>query len=431
MDGATASTTFKPAPTSRPANGGPRKLDALTGARFVAALYVVLYHSARTMLLPVPLLGSMIQSAAACMSFFFILSGFVLGYGNHERALDRRDFYINRLCRIYPVYLIALLLALPRFILDISGSHHFGTGLGALISAPLLLHSWLPNTATAWNAPGWSVSVEAFFYAVFPFCLYWFPAKRLSGLFVSLAALWALVLLPPFLYWQINPNNLNDMSVAAHESFSKLEAGGWLGVVLHNPLFHLPEFVAGIVLSRIFHRTRDVAQRFSNWAFWPAAIAMVAACAGGLGVAYPIFHNGLLLPVFLVLIYCLAVPPRAIEALLGSRAMVILGDASYPIYILQHPVSTLFKAAWYVVTGVLLAGTYTSWLALLFYTTLLCAISVGLSVWVDPPLRRHAKTYVSRFFRPQFTTEHSQRRADPLLDLRSIPSAKSRRMHAS
>src|SRR5690606_13747647 len=118
------------------------------------------------------------------------------------------------------------------------------------------------------------------------------------------------------------------------------EAEAWLGILLHNPLLHLCEFLAGIVLSRIFHLNRDHAGRISNWLFVPATGLLIAACTWGLAIPYPLFHNGLLVPLFLILVYCLAAPPAIIGAVLGSRLFVILGEASYPIYILQHPIST-------------------------------------------------------------------------------------------
>ena len=41
-------------------------------------------------------------------------------------------------------------------------------GHSARPGSSLLLHAWTPLTVFAWNTPGWSVSAEAFFYALFP-----------------------------------------------------------------------------------------------------------------------------------------------------------------------------------------------------------------------------------------------------------------------
>ena len=91
------------------------RIDALTSMRFFAAMYVVLFHSVT---------GFAVRQHASkwlvlflghgylAVSLFFILSGFVLTYNYAERwgKVTFRDFMLARLARIYPVYLLALLL---------------------------------------------------------------------------------------------------------------------------------------------------------------------------------------------------------------------------------------------------------------------------------------------------------------------------------
>src|SRR5260370_6407765 len=49
------------------------------------------------------------------VSFFFVLSGFILVYTYAGREIDNRDFYRARFARIYPAYLFSLLISLPFF----------------------------------------------------------------------------------------------------------------------------------------------------------------------------------------------------------------------------------------------------------------------------------------------------------------------------
>ena len=112
------------------------------------------------------------------VSFFFVLSGFILVYTYAGREIDKRDFYQARFARIYPAYLFspAALVAVfllrrienARPVLRIRGAP-LRPGDRSLVL--LLLQAWLPAAALSWNAVAWSLSVEAFFYAIFPSAL--------------------------------------------------------------------------------------------------------------------------------------------------------------------------------------------------------------------------------------------------------------------
>src|SRR5437588_2823026 len=101
-----------------PAKFQANKLHALTGIRFFAAMHVVIFH-ARHVFVFMPLwFRHIINTGDVAVSFFFILSGFVLSYtylqpGGEFRG-TRREFWAARLARIYPVYLLAFLMFFPR-----------------------------------------------------------------------------------------------------------------------------------------------------------------------------------------------------------------------------------------------------------------------------------------------------------------------------
>ena len=112
-----------------------------------------------------------------------MLSGFVLTWSTAERTISKRDFYARRFARIYPAHLITwaavLLLA--------AGGVMAGASVGTAFLNLLLLHAWTPGIEHYFsvNGPSWSISTEAFFYAMFPWLLPLIGGRHLARWFVS------------------------------------------------------------------------------------------------------------------------------------------------------------------------------------------------------------------------------------------------------
>ena len=130
-------------------SGGSAKLDALTSMRLVAVLVVVVYHARGSLLL----LSVMVPGAEA-VSFFFVLSGFILAYAYHKRSYSLRGFYLARLARILP----ASVLSIAVFILLINSSLT-SLSLPITMANLLLIQSAIPIPAYyfALNAVLWRV----------------------------------------------------------------------------------------------------------------------------------------------------------------------------------------------------------------------------------------------------------------------------------
>jgi len=141
-------------------------LPRLTALRAFAALFVFTYHMqlfgvAYNNVMP-------FRIGYAGVSFFFILSGFVLTWSAAPET-TRRDFYRHRLARIYPTYLVMLGVAY-LFPFQSTPEHVALTTISAL----LLVQAWAPHsvpTVYAVNPVSWSLSCEAFFYTFLPFLL--------------------------------------------------------------------------------------------------------------------------------------------------------------------------------------------------------------------------------------------------------------------
>jgi peptidoglycan/LPS O-acetylase OafA/YrhL len=123
--------------------------------------------------------------------------------------------------------------------------------------------------------------------------------------------------------------------------------GFWLGALRYDPVVRLPEFVIGIVLGRLY-LDDDVRARLDSRASalsLAAAGALVVAFSRSFAFPYPLFHNGLLAPLFAVLIIALAGGRGPLAALLSTRPLVALGEASYSLYVIHVPLLVFWVKA--------------------------------------------------------------------------------------
>ena len=302
-------------------------LPGLTALRFFAASFVLLFH-----LFPLTpaaaahpsVLQRVLNAGFTGVSCFFVLSGFILAY-THPQVRDRAAFFRARFARIYPLYLLAFLLALPVFLKQIllTGPR---SQLWAIPADLLLLQNWFPSLALAINTPAWTLSCEAFFYLLFPWLIGQSWLRRTHPLTLVLL-LWAVQLLPPvFADFWIIPHH------AAWAPF--------LRDLLFLPLLRLGEFLAGIVLGLAFLR-RQTDPACASTASYPWFVWIsLALCFGFLSLNLRLPHetvrNGLMLGPYCLLIWALATTPTR---LLASAPLQLGGEISYGVYLLQVPAS--------------------------------------------------------------------------------------------
>ncbi|WP_224364788.1 acyltransferase family protein [Hyalangium versicolor] len=369
-------------------------LDALTGLRFWAALYVVVFHFGGGWFEGTPgWMVSIYQSGYVSVGLFFVLSGFVLAYSylgpEGRMKAAPRAFWAARLGRVYPVYVLALVLLAPHVIAGSMAANTVWVSAAKLAvgggSALLLVHAWLPPAALYWNPPGWSVAVEAFFYALFPAATAVLAKLRLQRFLLALVALWGLGLLPSLVYLGLDPDG-QPASIVAR--------GTWLTVLEFNPVLRLPEFLMGVVLGRFFLREAPTHKGSGAWMAAGAALLTLGATAASAHLPFALMHNALLAPVHALLVYGLARGGGALGWFLSRPFMVRLGAASYALYILEHPV-------WVAVNS--LAESLAPWVELraprpLFavYLPLVVGASLLCHRWVEAPMRE----WVRRVLQP-------------------------------
>ncbi|GBU16197.1 MULTISPECIES: acyltransferase [Methylobacterium] len=363
----------------RPAHPRVEPLPALTSLRFLAAVYVVAFHYDRYYFAAAPRLD-VIGLGFTGVTFFFVLSGFILAYnycGVDLSAPEARGrFYRARLARVYPLFLLSLALHLPWFAGWVMKSEPPLQGLMAsgAVLAPLGLHAWLPGAACSLNCPSWSISVEIFFYALFPVLLPLVLRRPSRALFATLA-LWGGLAAIATLVWS---------AYGAGVSLIEPEPGGLLPVlaaqfIKYFPLMHLPEFMAGLLLFTLWQRVRP-----------PVPVLLALSAAGfaatlALMHAAPqaVVHNGLSILAWGPLILAGA---GMRGGPLCARPLVFLGKVSFALYLLHIPVyaalNTIDRA---VLHGALLAHP---WLGATVASLAALAAATLAHLLVEEPARR-------------------------------------------
>lgn len=317
-------------------------LPALTGVRFFAALAVLLSHFNERNLIGVPEhVLSFLDGGRTAVSLFFVLSGFVLVYNYQGRLNDagqRRKYFFNRLARIFPVVVLALALAsvgvayallnpdqglmLEWYALD----SHVPVFLAASFLAQLTMTTgWLPSASLnqPWNGPAWSISCEVFFYALFPWLLAKMTRLRQSRLALVLAGAYAFQL----------------VFILVARQFAPAGQRGFL--VSQFPVTHLFEFLIGMAAALWFARTgREwLAQRGRRAGLLAASLAAIAVISW-LRPVDPAYF--LLSPLFAALVVSLAAAPCDRPGWLGWKPMVLLGEASFSLYMIHIPLVYLY-----------------------------------------------------------------------------------------
>ncbi len=324
-------------------------LSPLTSLRFLAALWVVAYHYTLEFrftslrqeigyeLGPHNPIDFLLLQGHLAVDFFFLLSGFILAYtytSTHNSLRGgARGFWVARLARIYPVYLLGLALSMWTVL---GGRFNPLDVITSITAHIFLVHAWFP-TLLDLNQPSWSLSVEAFFYALFPLLLPLFARRSLRGvraLFLGSLLVFAMLILAMFV-------------ASSQPSIASLP--GWRTISRYNPLLSLPEFTAGMALGLLFIRRGErttLSRKPSGLRMDLVAIAVtIGLCAVLIGIYKLHIPTYLVdteapfaLPFLAALVYALAIQRGLIVSLLSRPVMVWLGEISYGIYIVHVPV---------------------------------------------------------------------------------------------
>jgi peptidoglycan/LPS O-acetylase OafA/YrhL len=304
----------------------PKRLDALTGLRCFAAVNIVFFHFSNPQWFG--WLAPVVNAGYVSVSYFILLSGFVLAYNYSARAregqLDTKRFYKARFTRIYPIYFLSILLSVNMLAKE-WGAHSHGMYWTGLVLTPLLLQGWIPDIATFLNTPAWTMSAEAFYYAIFPWMARWKRPTHPGWHILKMTGIWILGMLPGALYMFFNPDSI------AHPD--RWSYGPWLQALKYTPYAHLASFIFGVMLAEL-----DEVMPRRSWVRFILGIGGFAGiygllCLGPL-VPYAIIHDGLLMPLFACIVLGLA-GENPLSRLLGAKPLVFVGEASFCLYLLH------------------------------------------------------------------------------------------------
>lgn len=323
--------------------------NILDGLRGVAALTVVWFHIFEAF--ATSHIDQRINHGYLAVDFFFILSGFVMGYAYDDRwkSMSVKDFIKRRLIRLHPMVVIGALIGVAMFytqgcsVWDVSK-----ISLGMLILATILNAFMIPVTTGSeirgvgemypLNGPTWSLFFEYIGNILYVFIIRKLSTKVLSGL-VGAAGIGLAI----FAIW----GPYGDICVGYSMTGDNM-LGGLLRLLF--------AFSAGLLMSRVFKPMRGEGNGLSakikrgvvSYAFWLGAAAIVILSAiPRIGGAEKLWMNGLydtfcFAVAFPLLVYIGA--SGETKSRFTTRLNKFLGDISYPLYMVHYPFIYLYYA---------------------------------------------------------------------------------------
>lgn len=312
--------------------------EILDGLRGVAAIMVIIFHLFETHSLGNHLI-QIINHGYLAVDFFFMLSGFVIGYAYDDRwdKMTLGTFFKRRIIRLHPMVIMGSIVGAALFYFQQSScfSQIEHTSVGALLLIMLLGCTLLP-LPLKWDVRGWTEMhplngpAWSLYYEYIANILYALFIRRFNK--IALTAL--VVIAACFTVYRSLTAPMGDM------------VGGWalnweqqyVGFVrLMYPFF------GGLLLSRLGWLIR-----IKKRAFWYCALIIIVILSiPRLGGEEHYWMNGLYESFCIIFIFPIIVSMGAGGKVTGkysSRICKFLGDISYPIYITHYPLIYIYTA---------------------------------------------------------------------------------------
>lgn len=351
------------------------RLEQLTFIRFIAAIAVVIHHFGMS-IFPFNniILYKIFKQGDLGVSFFFFLSGFVMiiAYQNKNK-IDFFDYIKNRFARIYPVFLLAAALIFINKI--VQGDEYLN--IKGLFLHLTMLHAWIPGYQLSYNIASWTLSVEFFFYFLFPFLFNSFYTNKqvkFSRILSFTLIIWIitqiiLVLFKPNLFF-----NFEGIAFLYKE------------VLRLFPLMHLNQFLVGNLFGLLF--LKYGVKAIKNYDIQIIALTSILLLVLILNPDINLF-GGLILVVFAPLVYFIACNNGFLTKISNYKFLIFLGEISYGIYILQYPIYYLTKY-FYKTYNNNYIGDGLKFYIMIFLLILVSSLSY---LYIEKPLREKIKRF--------------------------------------
>lgn len=311
------------------------RIESLTFFRFIAAFIVVIYHIGKGTWFT-DMFGKFVIAGPEMVTFFFVLSGFVMVLSQIKKEnFSIKKYYYGRLARIFPVYLLGLLIIMP-----------FKYGVNPISNNTSLflnltfLQGWISPYPLSFNSPSWSVSVEMFFYATFPLLMFFAnKAKpKPENLLLFSLLIWAFT--QYILINLLNSSFYQGFLTTSHD------------LIYYFPLSHFCSFFLGFSVAYYFMNS-TFKEKLSNrklsvflcfFVLWLLYFCIIKEqfVKDYFALNLP-FSSSLLAPIFAIVIIVIAASSNIITYIFSLKPFIFLGDISFSIYILHSPLHTVYK----------------------------------------------------------------------------------------
>ncbi len=366
--------------------------ELLDGLRGVAALLVVWYHVFEGYAFAGGTLIESINHGYLAVDFFFILSGFVIGYAYDDRwgrSLTMKNFFKRRLIRLHPMVIMGAVLGVVTFCIQGSvqwDGTHVATSMTML--ALLCAMFFIPAYPGAGyevrgngemfplNGPSWSLFFEYIGNLLYALFIHRLSNKMLTVFVVLLGATLACFAI-------FDVSGYGNMGVGW-----TLDAVNFLGGLLRM----LFPFSLGMLLSRNF---RPVKVRGAFWIC--AAVLLALFVVPYLEGTEPICWNGLYEAFCIIVVFPLLIILGAsgnTTDKVSTGICKFLGDISYPLYITHYPFMYLFYA-WLIKNEYFTFGE--TWqVALCVYVWNIVVAYLCLKLYDEPVRRWLSRRFLNR-----------------------------------
>lgn len=348
--------------------------EILDGLRGVAALLVVLFH-----VFEIHSHGDhskqIINHGYLAVDFFFLLSGFVLGYAYDDRwgKMTLKDFFKRRIIRLQPMIIIGSIIGALLFYFQDSPALGWGgineVPVWKMLLVMLIGFTLIPvgkgldirgwNEMHPLNGPAWSLFFEYIANIVYALVL-----RRVSKIVLAILVVVAAGFTIHYALTNPNGDIIGGWSI---DDSTQLKIGF---IRLAFP------FLAGLLLARMGKL------RYTKNAFLSAALLLVVLLSvPRLGDADSLWLNRLYECFCLIIMFPFIIWLGAggkVQGYKASKVCKFLGDISYPIYITHFPIAYVYMAwvtnnnltleqSWHYGLLVVIAAVATAYLAMRFY----------------------------------------------------------------
>lgn len=381
-----------------------KRIVSLDGLRFFAAMCIVFGHI-HTRFIPIKNVWAnwaFFEMRSIGMTLFFILSGFVISVNYKilgKNGCSLRRYFIHRFSRIYPLFLLIFLYEI-LFATIFPKEVTLDDIYLVFFSYLTLTHAWFFGEV-ADNifsilvfGVSWSLSVEFFFYLVYPFVEKVLKKLEIKRFKIFLYVFIIIFFILLFIYYQFSFSEAKDEGI-------DFDHGEIRWFVYFSPYLSVFEFIIGCILARIYLQApiawTSLEHRFRKWFLALAVMSLFMLYAIVVCRMHPVphvqyeafylFSRGLS-PFLAYIVFYTA---RYVQVSKGQAIILLLGELSYPIYLVHW---TLFEKMFGVIlfkSWLVYAITITYMLMFLFF------FSYGILRLYDFPVRTMVRKGLTRW----------------------------------